>query len=312
MLGSVLEAKSLRKQYGHSVAVRDVSFRVDAGQVYGLLGPNGAGKSTTIRMLSCLSKPDGGQITIDGLDATRDLDEVKRRIGIVPQDIALYEDFSAKENLVFFGRLYGMAGKDLHDRADELLEDVGLADRASHKVRTFSGGMKRRVNIAAGLVHRPKLLYLDEPTVGIDPQSRRKILDLVKTLNERGLTVLYTTHYMEEAEELCHRIGVIDHGTIIADGSLNELRSLAGELSPIEIELRGEPTPAQLRELEDDVEQVVFEDGKLILLCKDPKSALAPVLTRLANLGLGVSHLEVDEPGLEAVFLKLTGRRLRD
>ena len=309
---AVLEVSQLHKRYGASVAVKNVSFRVGQGEVYGLLGPNGAGKSTTIKVLSCLTPPDGGQVRIDGLDVRDDVLTVKRRIGIVPQDLALYDDFTARENLHFFGRLYGFGGRHLRDRADMLLEDVGLIDRANHRVGTFSGGMKRRINIAAGLIHDPKMLYLDEPTVGIDPQSRRKILDLVKNLNQRGLTVLYTTHYMEEAEELCDRIGIIDHGEIIAEGSLGELRGLAGELTPIRITLRGTPTPEQIGELETLVEAASFEGDCLTLLTREPKTALPRALTRLALFDLGVHHLDIEEPDLEAVFLKLTGRRLRD
>jgi len=215
----VLVVTELHKKYGAFVAVDSVSFRINDGEVYGLLGPNGAGKSSTIKVLSCLAKPDGGHVQIDGLDIVEQQAQVKTRIGIVPQDIALYDDFSARENLEFFGRLYGMRGADLRKRSDELLEAVGLLERGKDHVGSFSGGMKRRINIAAGLMHRPKMLYLDEPTVGIDPQSRRLILDLVKRLNTEGLTVLFTTHYMEEAEELCHRIGIIDFGKIIAEGT---------------------------------------------------------------------------------------------
>ena len=308
----MLEVNGLHKRYGPSVAVRNVSFRVEHGEVYGLLGPNGAGKSTTLKVLSCLTRPDGGEVRVDGIDVTRETRRVKRRIGIVPQDLALYDDFTAYENLVFFGRLYGLGGSALHDRANDLLEQVGLTDRARHKVGTFSGGMKRRINIAAGLVHDPKLLYLDEPTVGIDPQSRRRILDLVASLNARGLTVVYTTHYMEEAEELCDRIGIIDHGEIIAQGTFPELRGIAGQLTPVQITLRGTPTEAQMQELATMVEAASFEGECLTLLTREPKTALPRVLTRLAVHDLAVHHLEIEEPDLETVFLKLTGRRLRD
>lgn len=308
----MLEVKGLQKRYGTALAVKNVSFRVLPGEVYGLLGPNGAGKSSTIKVLSCLAAPDGGEVHIDGLDVRRDLSRVKCRIGLVPQDIALYEDFTAFENLAFFGRLYGIHGKKLRDRANELLEDVGLIDRAKHRVGTFSGGMKRRINIAAGLIHSPKLLYLDEPTVGIDPQSRRRILDLVKAQNAQGLTVLYTTHYMEEAEELCDRIGIIDHGEIIAEGSLGQLRQIAGELTPIHMTLRGTPTPEQLEAIGRLVEAASFEQEELVLLTRHPNQVLAQVLTKLAQFDLGIHHLDIAEPDLEAVFLKLTGRRLRD
>lgn len=308
----MLVVTELHKKYGAFVAVDSVSFRIAKGEVYGLLGPNGAGKSSTIKVLSCLARPDGGHVQIDGLDIVAQQTQVKTRIGIVPQDIALYDDFSARENLLFFGRLYGMGGSDLRQRADELLEAVGLLERGKDHVSSFSGGMKRRINIAAGLMHRPKMLYLDEPTVGIDPQSRRLILDLVKRLNTEGLTVLFTTHYMEEAEELCHRIGIIDFGKIIAEGTIPELRAVAGEVSPIEIELRDEPNEQQLEALKPFVESLTVDGHRLSLLCSDSKTALPAILQSLAQTGARVHHLELDEPDLETVFLKLTGRRLRD
>ena len=308
----MLVVTELHKKYGAFVAVDSVSFRINDGEVYGLLGPNGAGKSSTIKVLSCLARPDGGHVQIDGLDIVAQQAQVKTRIGIVPQDIALYDDFSARENLEFFGRLYGMRGADLRKRSDELLEAVGLLERGKDHVGSFSGGMKRRVNIAAGLMHRPKMLYLDEPTVGIDPQSRRLILDLVKRLNTEGLTVLFTTHYMEEAEELCHRIGIIDFGNIIAEGTIPELRAVAGEVSPIEIELRDVPNQQQLEALKPIVESLSVDGHRLSLLCSDSKTALPAILQSLAQTGARVHHLELDEPDLETVFLKLTGRRLRD
>jgi ABC-2 type transport system ATP-binding protein len=308
----VLVVSELHKKYGTFVAVDSVSFRINHGEVYGLLGPNGAGKSSTIKVLSCLAKPDGGSVTIDGLDIVTKQNQVKTRIGIVPQDIALYDDFTARENLMFFGRLYGLGGTELRKRASELLEAVGLLERAGDKVGGFSGGMKRRINIAAGLMHNPKLLYLDEPTVGIDPQSRRLILDLVKRLNAQGLTVLFTTHYMEEAEELCHRIGIIDFGKIIAEGTIPELRAVAGEVTPIHIELRDVPTLAQIQALQPHCESVAADGDKLTLLCGDSKTALPIILQTLAQHGARVHHLEMDDPDLETVFLKLTGRRLRD
>jgi ABC-2 type transport system ATP-binding protein len=309
---TVLVVEHLQKRYDKFIAVQDVSFHVRRGEVYGLLGPNGAGKSSTIRVLSCLAKPDAGVVRIDGMDIVRHQAQVKRTIGIVPQDFALYDDFSALENLKFFGRLYGLGGADLKHRATELLEAVGLLERQFDAVGTFSGGMKRRINIAAGLMHRPKMLYLDEPTVGIDPQSRRKILDLVKTLNAGGLTVLYTTHYMEEAEELCHRIGVIDQGKIIAEGTLSEMRKLAGETAPIRLELRQPLAQQHLEQLRTLADDMIAEDNVVTLFARDPKTALSGILQMLSTFGAHLDHLELDEPDLETVFLKLTGRRLRD
>jgi ABC-2 type transport system ATP-binding protein len=308
----VLVVKNLQKRYEKFIAVHDVSFHVQRGEVYGLLGPNGAGKSSTIRVLSCLAKPDLGSVQIDGLDIVRDQAKVKRTIGIVPQDFALYDDFSALENLMFFGRLYGISGRELKIRATELLEAVGLFERGNEAVGKFSGGMKRRINIAAGLMHKPKMLYLDEPTVGIDPQSRRKILDLVKTLNAGGLTVLYTTHYMEEAEELCDRIGVIDHGKIIAEGTLSEMRKMAGETAPIRLELREPLSKVHLDQLRTLTDELISQENVITLFTKDPKDALAGILQMISGFGAHLHHLELDEPDLETVFLKLTGRRLRD
>ena len=308
----VLVVKNLQKRYDKFIAVHDVSFHVQRGEVYGLLGPNGAGKSSTIRVLSCLAKPDSGSVRIDDLDIVANQAAVKQTIGIVPQELALYDDFTAFENLMFFGRLYGIGGRELKSRAEELLEAVGLLERGKEAVGTFSGGMKRRINIAAGLMHKPKMLYLDEPTVGIDPQSRRKILDLVKSLNADGLTVLYTTHYMEEAEELCDRIGVIDQGRIIAEGTLSDMRKLAGETAPIILELREPLLPHQLEQLQTLADEVVSQDNNLTLFARDPKNALPSILQMLSGFGAHVHHLELDEPDLETVFLKLTGRRLRD
>jgi ABC-2 type transport system ATP-binding protein len=306
----MLRVQNLQKRYGQHVAVRDVSFSVAPGEVYGLLGPNGAGKSTTIKVLSCLVKPDGGSVTIDGLDVVTDTAKVKHLIGIVPQDLALYDDFSALENLLFFGQLYGLGGKTLKDRAMQLLEEVGLLDRAKQRVGSFSGGMKRRINIAAGLIHSPKLVYLDEPTVGIDPQSRRLILDLVKNLNQRGMSVVYTTHYMEEAEEICQRIGIIDHGHIMAEGTLSEMRQSIGDLTPIHINLRRKVSAKHIAALKVFAETVDTDGETLTLLTRDPGAALPQALTILADCN--VYHVEIEEPNLEAVFLRLTGRSLRD
>ena len=212
----ILQAQHLVKRFHSNIAVNDVSFEIHSGEIFSLLGPNGAGKTTAISMLSTLLKPTSGDALIGGHSVTSDPMAVRQLIGLVPQEIALYEDLGAFENLLFFGRMYGMRGNNLKMRAHEILEQVGLDERAKDRVKTFSGGMKRRLNIGIGLLHRPQLIFMDEPTVGIDPQSRRKILDSVKELNEQGLTVLYTTHYMEEAQELSNRVGIIDHGQLIA------------------------------------------------------------------------------------------------
>ncbi|MBN1319202.1 MAG: ATP-binding cassette domain-containing protein, partial [Thermoleophilia bacterium] len=213
-----IEVERLRKQFDPPkgpVAVADVSFRIEEGEIFSLLGPNGAGKTTTISVLSCLLKPDGGEARVGGFSVTREPEKVKKQIGVVPQDIALYDDMTGRENLLFWGRMYGMNGSTLNKRVDEVLELIGLVDRQKDRLGKYSGGMKRRVNIGAALLHNPRFLYLDEPTVGIDPQSRRSILDKVKDLNAAGVTILYTTHYMEEAQELSHRIGIMDQGAMI-------------------------------------------------------------------------------------------------
>ena len=225
----ILEVQNLVKKFGDLTAVDGVSFDIQAGEIFSLLGPNGAGKTTTISMLSCLLEPTSGDALIGGHSVTKEALEVKRIIGVVPQEIALYEELSARENLTFWGQMYGLGGNNLKTRVTEVLEQIGLTDRAKERIKTYSGGMKRRVNIGVGLLHKPQLLFMDEPTVGIDPQSRRSILDSVKELNKAGMTVLYTTHYMEEAEELSHRVGIVDQGKMIAIGTQKELTQLVGE-----------------------------------------------------------------------------------
>ena len=233
----ILEVQNLVKKFDDFTAVDGVSFAIEEGEVFSLLGPNGAGKTTTISMLSCLLTPTVGDAMIGGHSVTKEPMAVKQIIGIVPQDIALYEDLNARENLVFWGRMYGMRGAALKRRVAEVLEQVGLADKAKQRVKTYSGGMKRRINIAVGLLHKPRLLFMDEPTVGIDPQSRRNILDSVKDLNSQGMTVLYTTHYMEEAEELSNRVGIIDHGKLIALGTQQELTQMVGQMDALRLHL---------------------------------------------------------------------------
>lgn len=316
----IVETQDLRKQYNPPEgpeAVKGVTFSIRQGEVFSLLGPNGAGKSTTIAMLSGLLSPTGGEVVIDGHSITRDAKAVKQVIGVVPQEIALYEAISARENLQFWGRMYGLRGEVLQERVTAVLGIAGLADRANDKVSTFSGGMKRRINIAVGLLHNPKVLYMDEPTVGIDPQSRRRILDTVQELNQQGLTVLYTTHYMEEAEELSHRIGIIDHGELIALGTLDELTAMVGHYDTVRLDV-GLPNEAngdlrQALAVLPGVHQVDGEaDGRLILQTEDANALLPNLIQYIAGEGLPIRKLEIQEPDLEAVFLHLTGRALRD
>ena len=236
-MANILQVDHLQKKFGEFAAVDEVSFAIEEGEIFSLLGPNGAGKTTTISMLSTLIPPTAGDAVICGESIINNPMAVRRCIGVVPQEIALYETLSARENLIFWGEMYGMSGKPLRSRVDEVLERIGLADKAAQRIKTYSGGMKRRVNIGVGLLHNPRLIFMDEPTVGIDPQSRRSILDTVKELNRLGMTVLYTTHYMEEAEELSDRVGIIDHGKLIAIGTQAELTATIGENETLRLHL---------------------------------------------------------------------------
>jgi ABC-2 type transport system ATP-binding protein len=333
MTTPILTAKDLRKTFGDFEAVKGISFSVLRGEIFSLLGPNGAGKTTTINMLSCLLPPTSGTAEIAGHAIPGDTLAVRRAIGVVPQEIALYDALSARQNLEFWGRLYDMRGKELARRIDEVLAQVGLADRAKDKVKTFSGGMKRRINIAAGLLHKPQLLFMDEPTVGIDPQSRRRILDMVRELRDGGMTVLYTTHYMEEAEELSDRVGIIDQGRLIAVGTQAELTRVVGEQETLRLHLAEEAgaalagangtagTPAGVVSADGSVElfaglpgvlRASAVDHQIVVNVVDAGAALPAVVGRANSGGLHVRSIDIEQPNLEAVFLHLTGRGLRD
>ena len=314
---NIIETQALTKRFNGSAenAVDAVSFAVREGEIFSLLGPNGAGKTTTISILSCLLRPTSGDAKVAGASVTGEPGRVKESIGVVPQEIALYPKLSARENLQFWGRLYGMSGRKLKERTEEVLEIVGLQERAKDRVETYSGGMQRRINIGVGLLHRPKLVYMDEPTVGIDPQSRRNILDTVLALNEQGMTVLYTTHYMEEAQELSDRIGIIDHGEMIALGTLPELTQLVGEQDIVELGISEEHSRPALIEALGEVEgvhEVKSANGTVRLIADDGNAALPALITAANAQGARISDVSVQEPNLEAVFLHLTGRALRD
>ena len=314
---NIIETQALTKRFNGAAepAVNEVSFAVREGEIFSLLGPNGAGKTTTISMLSCLLRPTSGDAKVAGASITSASHQVKEVIGVVPQEIAIYPKLSARENLYFWGRLYGMSTGKLKGRVEEVLEVVGLKDRAKDRVETYSGGMKRRINIGVGLLHRPKLVYMDEPTVGIDPQSRRNILDTVLALNEQGMTVLYTTHYMEEAQELSDRIGIIDHGEMIALGTLPELTQLVGEQDIVELGITEEHSRPELIKALGAVERVreaKAANGNVRLIVKDGNAALPALITVANAQGARISDVSVQEPNLEAVFLHLTGRALRD
>jgi ABC-2 type transport system ATP-binding protein len=311
--GPILVATDLQKRFGERAAVDGVSFRIDEGESYGLLGPNGAGKTTTISMVCGLLRRDGGEVVVAGRPMTDGSTKTKEAIGYVPQDIALYPDLSASENLKFFGRLYGLSGRKLAERVSAVLEIVGLADRAGDRVADYSGGMKRRLNIAAGLLHQPRLLVLDEPTVGVDPQSRNAILENVETLKSGGLAVLYTTHYMEEAERLCDRVGIIDEGKIIAEGTRRELVATIGQKDRVLLVATGDlqAFSKSAREVEEVGEATVTEQG-VDLLCTGGRHLLPRLLELAEKSKVEVASVEVFEPDLEAVFLSLTGKALRD
>jgi ABC-2 type transport system ATP-binding protein len=313
----ILIADKLEKSFGSQHAVRGVSFGLRRGEIFSLLGPNGAGKTTTISMLSCLLAPTGGDATVGGHSVRGAPLAVKRLIGVVPQDIALYLPLTARENLMFWGQMYGLGGAELRRRVDEVLELVGLTERARDRVQTFSGGMQRRINLAVGLLHRPELVFMDEPTVGIDPQSRRNILDMIKRLNVQGMTVLYTTHYMEEAQELSDRIGIIDHGRLIALGTLDELTQMVGQEDVVELSVAdgGQvPAPGLLPALQavPGVRQADRANGAVRLLARDGNAALPGLIMAANGQGVRVTNVSVRAPNLEAVFLHLTGRALRD
>jgi len=316
-MSTLVQVNNLVKKYPNSgvLAVDQVNFDIQEGEVFSLLGPNGAGKSTTISMLSCLLKASDGDAIIDGKSILSDPMGVKNMIGVIPQEIALYETLSARDNLLFWGRLYGMGGQSLKNRVEEVLEQVDLKDRSKDKVKTYSGGMKRRINIAVGLLHKPKLVFMDEPTVGIDPQSRRRILDMVKELNQQGLTVLYTTHYMEEAEELSDRVGIIDHGKLIAIGTQKELTRMVGEKEGLRLHFsEGDQVDLLVESLQTlpEVIKVSTTDHEILVIVPDAEEALPAVISKANEDGVRVRSIDIEEPNLEAVFLHLTGRVLRD
>ncbi|MFI6392338.1 ABC transporter ATP-binding protein [Nonomuraea sp. NPDC050540] len=312
-MSATLSCHGLSKRYGDVVAVRDVGFSIAPGQAYGLLGPNGAGKTTTISMLVGLLRPDSGSVTVGGVDLGAEPLQAKAKIGYVPQEIALYPELTGRENLRFFGRLFGLPRRRLAGRVNEVLELVGLTDRADGKLDTYSGGMKRRINIGAALLHRPEILILDEPTVGVDPQSRKAILDGVEHLVAEGMALLYTSHYMEEVERVCDRVAIIDHGQIVAEGTRQELVAMVGSADKIELVLDGDVDAAfaKLRTVEGVLEAARTGDGSVRLLAEGGRYLLPALITAVEGYAT-VTATEVIEPDLEATFLHLTGSTLRD
>jgi ABC-2 type transport system ATP-binding protein len=297
----VLECRGLRRRFGEIVAVDGVGFGIGAGETYGLLGPNGAGKTTTISMIAGLLERDGGTVAVDGEPMTTRSVRAKSAIGYVPHDLAIYPDLSGRENLMFFSRLYGMSTAEARQRSAEVLTLTGLADRAGDQAKHYSGGMKRRLNIGIGLLHWPRLLILDEPTVGVDPQSRNAILDSVAALSGAGMAVLYTTHYMEEAERLCDRVGIIDHGKLIAEGTRADLVGMVGEGDQVRLSVAGDLARAAAGLTERSwVRQARAIDGGIDLVVEDARSELPAILSDVEAVGVAVRSVEVAEPDLEA------------
>ncbi len=308
-----IQVTNLHRAFGEIKAVQGVSFDVQPGEIFGLLGPNGAGKTTTISMLATLLRPDEGDAFVMGHSIRRDPMAVKSVLGMVPQEIALYEDLSARENLTFWGKMYGLRGARLRQRVNAVLGLIGLSDRANGRVGTFSGGMKRRVNIGVALLHKPQVIYMDEPTAGIDPQSRRNILDSVVTLKNQGMTVLYTTHYMEEAQELCNHIAIMDHGRVMACGTHEELVRLVGEQTRIDLTLNVEADRVlETWQTVEGVSRVSTENGQITVLVEDSNTVLPRLFEAATRLSARITSVDIREPNLEAVFLHLTGRALRD
>lgn len=306
----MIQVTNLSKSFANTKAVDDINFEIRKGEIFGLLGPNGAGKSTILNMMSTILKSDNGTISIEGLDVKPNSKESKQLIGVVPQEISLYEELSAYENLLFWGNLYGIPSKELKERINSTLELIGLSDRKKDLIKTYSGGMKRRINIAAALLHKPKILLMDEPTVGIDPQSRNRIFEVVETLNKQGMTIVYTTHYMEEVERLCNRIAIIDSGKIIAQGTQRELQELVNvkENVQLEFDFLSEDQVVKLREL---LSYPMIQKEKTLLIESTIKE-LSGIIAACNQLGLTINDIQLQKVNLETIFLSLTGKQLRD
>lgn len=310
---SFVEVRNLNKSYKDFLAVKGISFDIEEGQSFGLLGPNGAGKTTTISMLATLLEPSDGDITVGGYSVRKNPKKVKELLGYVPQDIALYPTLSAEENLMFWGRMYGLKGSYLKNRVKDVLEIVSLTERAKSKIHTYSGGMKRRINIAVGLLHSPKLLVMDEPTVGVDPQSRNNILETVKELNKQRMAIIYTSHYMEEVEFLCEKVAIMDEGEIKGIGTVDELKELVGNKDMVKIQSLKELSLEEENKLREYFNaSLQIQDKELSLLVANGSKEMASILAKIQGVGVEITSVDIQKPNLEKVFLHLTGKSLRD
>lgn len=308
----MIEIKQLSKSYGQFQAVKNISLQAKAGQIFGLLGPNGAGKSTTINCISGLITPTEGSVVINDHNISTDAIKAKQSLGLVPQELALYEDLSAHENLVFWGSAYGLSGDKLEQRIQSVLSDVGLESRQKEAVKQFSGGMKRRLNFACAILHKPAALLLDEPTVGVDPQSREHLMQAIIKLKDQGTAVIYTTHYMEEAERLCDNLAIIDQGKIIASGTVDDLRAQVGERDLITIKGQFELAENNSHIEQLDAEVLEQSDNEVRILVAEASKRLTEVLNVIESHYGSVDQVTIQQANLESLFIKLTGRALRD
>lgn len=310
---NIVSIKGLTKTFGNKIAVNSLDLNIKSGEIYGLLGPNGAGKSTIINIICGLLKSDKGDINIFSKDFKLEKTFIKGKIGVVPQELAIYEDLTALENVTFFASLYGIKGKELKEKSIKALEFVGLKEHSKEMPKNFSGGMKRRLNIACAIVHTPELIIMDEPTVGIDPQSRNHIISSIKTLNKEGSTIIYTTHYMGEVESLCTKIGIIDNGILIAEGTLDELKSVVSDKTTIKISIKdiNNIKSSEILGIKG-VGEVDFKDSAVLISYKKEVMCLDKIINYFTSKNLEIINIEIEDPDLETVFLKLTGRKLRD
>jgi len=307
----MISVSNLKKTFDTVDALKGISFKIPQGECYGLLGPNGAGKTTTISIMSTLIEPDDGEVNIAGYDLKKNPLDCKKKIGVVTQELALYNEFSAYDNLLFWGGMYKIPGKELEERIDETLDLLGLTDRKNDKVKTYSGGMKRRINIASALLHKPGILFMDEPTVGIDPQSRNLIFEVVEKLHNEGTTIIYTTHYMEEAERLCDRIGIMDNGEIIAQGTMKELKTLGSMKESVVISFIN-LTDKHYNMLEKEWKDLQLIDDTIHFYSMNIQGNLSKIILKCNEFGLDIRNIDIQKINLETIFLSLTGKKLRD